>query len=75
MLGPKTDTDLKPAAKQKVNGSHCFQYSQTLFKWIALGPVHEYQLRQSIQLSMFYTLHCVCDIHLSRLSTWGVLTV
>ena len=28
-------------------------------KWIALGPDYEYPLRQSIHLSMFYTLYCV----------------
>jgi len=28
-------------------------------KWIALGTNYEYSLRQSIQLSMFYTLHYV----------------
>ena len=36
---------------------------------IALGPDHEYPLRQNIHLSMFYTLHCVYNnIHLSGLS-------
>ena len=28
-------------------------------KWIALGPDHEPPLRQSVHLSVFYTLHCV----------------
>jgi len=28
-------------------------------KWIAQGPNHEYPLRHSIHLSMFYTLHFV----------------
>ena len=32
-----------------------------LLKWIALGPDHQYLLKQSIHVSMFYTLHCrVC---------------
>jgi len=44
---------------------------------IAMGPDYEYPLRQSVHLSMFYTLRCV---HLSRLSisavsTYGSLTV
>ena len=46
-------------------------YTLTLWsnplKWIAVGPDYEYPLRQSVQLSMFYTLHCVWNLNGTRL--------
>ena len=55
---------LDPAVLQDRGRSSCLVFVTTaiqsnLLKWIALGPEREYPLRQSIHLSMFYTLHCV----------------
>jgi len=36
-----------------------FYVQSNRFKWIALEPEYEYPRRQSIHLSVLYTLHCV----------------
>jgi len=43
----------------KLLASSCLPMQSNPHKQIALGLDYEYPLRQSIHLSMFYTLHCV----------------